>query len=140
MIGTGIAPVRIELVTAPPTFVTSFSVQIAAFTESRKAEDLRALLRDLRKHAKEQLFAWPAKFALLGMSRLNDPILSRLAFFALPRTERRGLAAWLHGRTVRVLAGPVGSVALFAIVVLVTHLPSVYGLALQRVGRQIPAV
>ena len=44
MIGTGIAPVRLELITAPPTFVANYSVQIAAFVESGKAEDLRALL------------------------------------------------------------------------------------------------
>jgi rare lipoprotein A len=44
MIGTGIAPVRIELVAAPPTFVANYSVQIAAFMESEKAEELRALL------------------------------------------------------------------------------------------------
>jgi rare lipoprotein A len=44
MLGTGIAPVRIELVTAAPTFVANYSVQIAAFMESDKAEELRAML------------------------------------------------------------------------------------------------
>lgn len=43
---------------------------------------LRALLWDLRKHAKDQLFAWASKFALPGAACLEDPILSRLAFFA----------------------------------------------------------
>jgi len=44
MIGTGIAPVRIELVSSAPTFVTNFSVQIGAFQESGRAEELRAQL------------------------------------------------------------------------------------------------
>jgi len=44
MIGTGIAPVRVELITSAPTFVTNFSVQIGAFQESEKAEQLRAQL------------------------------------------------------------------------------------------------
>lgn len=43
---------------------------------------LRSLLWDLRKHVKDQLFAWAPRFALPGVARLNDPILSRLAFFA----------------------------------------------------------
>jgi rare lipoprotein A len=44
MIGTGIAPVRIELVTAAPPVLAVYSVQIGAFQESQKAEELRAQL------------------------------------------------------------------------------------------------
>jgi rare lipoprotein A len=40
----GVAPVRLELVASPATFVANYTVQIAAFTESQKAEELRAEL------------------------------------------------------------------------------------------------
>jgi putative membrane protein len=54
----------------------------------------------------------------------------RLAFFALPPEGRRRLARGLHARLVGSITGPVGSVALFSTVLLVCHLPAVYGLAL----------
>ena len=54
----------------------------------------------------------------------------RLAFFALPRPRRRTLARCLHSRPVATLTGPVGSVSLFAGVLLVSHLPTVYALTL----------
>lgn len=42
---------------------------------------LRALLWDLRGHAKDQLFAWPEKFRLPSRDAFTSPVLSRLAFF-----------------------------------------------------------
>ena len=42
---------------------------------------LRALLWDLRKHVGAELFFWPARFHLPGREPINDPLLSRLAFF-----------------------------------------------------------
>jgi cytochrome c oxidase assembly factor CtaG len=57
----------------------------------------------------------------------------RLAFYSLPRSRRRPLARWLHSRTVSAITGPVGSVSLFSAVLLITHSPAVYGLALSNV-------
>ena len=42
----------------------------------------RAVLRDLRRHAKEQLFAWPPKHKLADSANIAHPRLSRLAFLA----------------------------------------------------------
>jgi hypothetical protein len=41
-----------------------------------------ALLRAVREKAGPHLFTWPAKFALPAGTSINDPLLSRLAFFA----------------------------------------------------------
>lgn len=57
----------------------------------------------------------------------------RLAFYSLSRSGRRTLARGLHSRTVSAITGPVGSVSLFSAVLLVTHLPAVYGLTLTNV-------
>ena len=54
----------------------------------------------------------------------------RLAFHSLPRAGRRRLARCLHSHTVSVLASPVGSLSLFSAVILLTHIPAVYGLTL----------
>lgn len=43
---------------------------------------LWALLREVRTHAKDQLFAWAAKFAFPPVADIHNPLLSRLAFFA----------------------------------------------------------
>jgi DNA replication ATP-dependent helicase Dna2 len=43
---------------------------------------LRALLWDLRRWAKDHLFAWPDKFTLPARESFANPVLSRLAFFA----------------------------------------------------------
>ncbi len=56
----------------------------------------------------------------------------RLALFACGRDGRRRLARWLHSRPVTVLTSPAGSVAFFSVVLLGTHLPSVYGLTLRN--------
>jgi hypothetical protein len=42
---------------------------------------LRALLGALRQHVREELFAWPPKFQLPPLADVDDPLLSRLAFF-----------------------------------------------------------
>src|SRR5262249_4201659 len=41
----------------------------------------RALLWDLRRHGPEHLFAWAPRFQMPPPAALNDPLLSRLAFF-----------------------------------------------------------
>jgi putative membrane protein len=56
----------------------------------------------------------------------------RLAFFALPRSGRQRLSRSLRSRPVSVITSPVGSVSLFSAVLLVAHLPAVYGLALSN--------
>jgi putative copper resistance protein D len=73
----------------------------------------------------EHMVMWVVVAPLLAA---GAPI--RLAFFVLPRNGRRRLARWLHSRPATVLTSPVGSVTLFAAVILVTHIPAVYGLSL----------
>ncbi|MGZ6627848.1 MAG: cytochrome c oxidase assembly protein [Solirubrobacteraceae bacterium] len=81
----------------------------------------------LSAHMLEHMIMWLAVAPLLAA---GAPI--RLAFFALGRGGRRRLAGWLRSRPLRALTGPVGSVSLFSAVVLVTHVPAVYGLALRN--------
>jgi cytochrome c oxidase assembly factor CtaG len=54
-----------------------------------------------------------------------------LALRALPRGGRDGLVRLLHARAVRVLAHPVTALSLFSVVVVATHVPSVYDAALR---------
>jgi hypothetical protein len=42
---------------------------------------LRALLGCLRQQVRDELFAWPPKFQLPPLADIDDPLLSRLAFF-----------------------------------------------------------
>jgi putative membrane protein len=56
----------------------------------------------------------------------------RLALFALPRDGRRRLARVLHSRPVSTLTSPVVSVSVFSAVLLLTHIPAVYGRTLQN--------
>lgn len=79
----------------------------------------------LSVHMVEHMVMWVVAAPLLAASA---PV--RLAFFALGRPSRRRLAGWLHSRPVATLTSPIGSVALFSAVLLITHVPSVYGLAL----------
>jgi cytochrome c oxidase assembly factor CtaG len=81
----------------------------------------------LSAHMVEHMIMWLVAAPLLAA---GAPI--RLAFFALGRDGRRRLARWLHSRPVARLAGPVGSVTLFSVVLLVTHVPAVYGMALRN--------
>lgn len=80
----------------------------------------------LSVHMIEHMVMWVLVAPLLAA---GAPI--RLAFFALPRTGRRTLASALRAPVVSLLTGPVGSVSLFTAVILVSHLPAVYGLALR---------
>jgi putative membrane protein len=81
----------------------------------------------LSAHMLEHMIMWLAVAPLLAA---GAPI--RLAFFALSRGGRRRLAGWLRSRPLAALTGPVGCVGLFSAVVLVTHVPAVYGLALRN--------
>jgi putative membrane protein len=81
----------------------------------------------LTAHMIEHMVMWLIVAPLLAA---GGPI--RLALFACGRDGRRRLAGWLHSRPVTVLTSPAGSVALFAIVLLCTHLPAVYGLTLNN--------
>jgi cytochrome c oxidase assembly factor CtaG len=79
----------------------------------------------LSAHMLEHMVMWVAVAPLLAA---GAPI--RLALFALGRGGRRTLAGWLHSRPLRWLTSPVGSVTVFSAVLLITHVPAVYGLAL----------
>jgi len=79
----------------------------------------------LSVHMVEHMVIWVVAAPLLVA---GAPV--RLALFALHRDGRRRLAGWLHSRTLSALTRPAGSVGLFCAVLLVTHVPAVYGLAL----------
>jgi putative membrane protein len=79
----------------------------------------------LSVHMVEHMVMWLVAAPLLAA---GAPV--RLAFFALGRDGRRRLAGWLRSRPASALTSPVGSVSLFSAVLLVTHIPAVYGLAL----------
>jgi DNA replication ATP-dependent helicase Dna2 len=69
-----------------------------------------ALLRSVREHAAECLFAWPPKFTLPGGAGIRHPVLSRLAFFARYESLLRCLAireARAEARPTQVLLGQV---------------------------------
>jgi cytochrome c oxidase assembly factor CtaG len=79
----------------------------------------------LSAHMLEHMILWVIVAPLLAA---GAPVT--LAFRSLPRAGRRRVARWLHSHTVSLLTSPVGSVSLFFAVILVTHIPAVYGLAL----------
>jgi len=81
----------------------------------------------LSAHMLEHMIMWLLVAPLLAAAA---PI--RLALFALGRGGRRTLAGWLHSRPLAWLTSRVGSVAVFSVVLLVTHVPAVYGLALRN--------
>ncbi|MFZ0388268.1 MAG: cytochrome c oxidase assembly protein [Solirubrobacteraceae bacterium] len=81
----------------------------------------------LAAHMIEHMVMWLIVAPLLAA---GGPV--RLALFACGRDGRRRLARWLHSRPVTVLTSPAGSVAFFSVVLLGTHLPSVYGLTLRN--------
>ncbi len=81
----------------------------------------------LSVHMIEHMVMWVVVAPLLVA---GAPV--RLAFYALPRRGRRLLARCLRSRLVVALTGPVGSVSLFSAVLLISHLPAVYGLALRN--------
>jgi len=79
----------------------------------------------LSVHMVEHMIMWLVVAPLLAA---GAPV--RLAFYALPRRGRRALGICLRSRPLAFVTGPVGSVGLFSAVLLVAHLPAVYGLAL----------
>jgi putative membrane protein len=81
----------------------------------------------LSAHMVEHMLIWLAAAPLLVA---GAPL--RLAFFALGPAGRRRLAGALHSDPVRTLTGPVVSTALFATVVVVSHIPAVYDLTLEN--------
>jgi putative membrane protein len=78
-------------------------------------------------HMVEHMVMWVVVAPLLVA---GAPV--RLALFALRRDGRRKLAGALRSRPVAALTAPVGSVALFSAVIVLTHLPAVYGLTLRN--------
>lgn len=81
----------------------------------------------LSVHMLEHMVMWVIVAPLLVA---GAPV--RLALYALPRAGRRRLGRYLRSRAVAAVTSPFGSVALFCAVLLVTHLPAVYGLALSN--------
>ncbi len=81
----------------------------------------------LSVHMVEHMVMWVVVAPLLVA---GAPV--RLALFALRRDGRRRLAGALRSRPVSALTAPVGSVALFSAVIVLTHLPAVYGLTLRN--------
>ncbi|HEX4008748.1 MAG TPA: cytochrome c oxidase assembly protein [Solirubrobacteraceae bacterium] len=79
----------------------------------------------LSVHMVEHMVIWLVAAPLLAA---GAPV--RLALFALHHDGRRRLAGWLHSRVLSSVTSPAGSVSLFAMVLLVTHVPVIYGLAL----------
>jgi cytochrome c oxidase assembly factor CtaG len=79
----------------------------------------------LSAHMVEHMIMWLLVAPLVAA---GAPI--RLALFALSRGGRRRLAGWLHSPPLAWLTSPVGSVTVFSAVLLGTHIPAVYGLAL----------
>jgi putative membrane protein len=71
------------------------------------------------------LIIGPAAVLLVG----GAPVT--LALRGLPRRGRSGLVRLLHTRAAGVLAHPVATLAIFAAVVLATHVPVVYDAALR---------
>jgi cytochrome c oxidase assembly factor CtaG len=81
----------------------------------------------LSVHMLEHMLMWVVAAPLLVA---GAPV--RLALYSLPRTGRRGLARGLRSPVVAALTSPVGSVSLFSAILLITHLPVIYGAALSN--------
>jgi putative membrane protein len=81
----------------------------------------------LAVHMAEHMVMWVVVAPLIVA---GAPV--RLAFFALPREGRKTLAELLRSRPVSVLTSPVGTISLFSVVILVTHIPAIYGLTLEN--------
>jgi len=79
----------------------------------------------LSVHMVEHMTMW---LVVAPMLAAGAPV--RLAFYALAPAGRRRLGRWLRSRWVSAATGPVGSLSLFSAVLLIAHLPAVYGLAL----------
>jgi putative membrane protein len=81
----------------------------------------------LSVHMVEHMVMWVVVAPLLAA---GAPV--RLAFFALPRDGRRRLARWLRSPAVSALTRPTVTVMAFSGVLLLSHVPSVYGLTLRN--------
>jgi cytochrome c oxidase assembly factor CtaG len=81
----------------------------------------------LSDHMVEHMTMW---LVVAPMLAAGAPV--RLALYALAPPGRRRLGRWLRSRWVSAATGPVGPVSLFSGVLLVAHLPAVYGLALSN--------
>jgi putative membrane protein len=81
----------------------------------------------LAAHMVEHMVMWLIVAPLLVA---GAPV--RLALFALGRGGRRTLGRALRSPAVAALTSPVGSVAFFSAVLLVTHIPAVYELTLEN--------
>jgi cytochrome c oxidase assembly factor CtaG len=81
----------------------------------------------LSVHMVEHMVMWVLVAPLLAA---GAPV--RLALYSLPRAGRFRLARWLRSPLVAALTGGIGAVTLFWAVLVLTHLPPVYGLALSN--------
>lgn len=81
----------------------------------------------LSVHMIEHMVMWVVVAPMLAA---GAPV--RLAFFALPRDGRRRLARWLRSPAVSVLTRQTVTMIAFSGVLLLSHIPAVYGLTLQN--------
>jgi putative membrane protein len=81
----------------------------------------------LSVHMVEHMVLWVVVAPLLAA---GAPV--RLAFFALPRKGRRRLARWLRSRPASTLMRPGVTVLMFSGVLLLSHVPAIYGLSLRN--------
>lgn len=81
----------------------------------------------LSVHMVEHVVMWVVVAPLLAA---GAPV--RLAFFALPRDGRRRLARWLRSRAASTLTRPTVTVLMFSGVLLLSHVPAIYGLTLRN--------
>lgn len=81
----------------------------------------------LSAHMLEHMILW-----LIVAPLLAAGAPARLAFYSLPQPGRRRLARCLRSPAISMLTSPIGSTSLFSAVLLLTHVPAVYGLALSN--------
>ena len=81
----------------------------------------------LSAHMLEHMILWTIVAPLIAA---GAPV--RLAFHSLSREGRRRLARCLRSRPVSGLTSPAGAVSVFSAVILLTHIPAVYGSALSN--------
>lgn len=81
----------------------------------------------LSVHMLEHMVMWVVVAPLLAA---GAPV--RLAFFALPRDGRMRLARCLRSRAASTLTRPAVTTAMFSGILLLSHLPAIYGLTLRN--------
>jgi putative membrane protein len=81
----------------------------------------------LSVHMVEHMVMWVVVAPLLAA---GAPV--RLAFFALPRVARRRLARCVRSRPASTLTRPRVTVLMFSGVLLLSHVPAIYGLTLRN--------